>query len=54
MNFKSYLNRKSTPSRITRKHARQRVFVANAKMAKVARKKRRLERKSLREEQGDE
>lgn len=47
MQYKAYGNRKSTPSRMARKHARREVFVANKKMAKAARKAARLKRKSL-------
>jgi hypothetical protein len=54
MRYQSYGNRKSTPSRKTRKGMRNTVFVANKKMAKAQRKAARLERKSLREEQAGE
>lgn len=47
MFYKSYGNKQSTPSRLARKHMRKEVFLANAKMAKKARKARRLERKAL-------
>jgi hypothetical protein len=53
MQYKSYGNQKSTPSRMARKHMRREVFIFNKKMAKVARKARRLERKSLVQEQGE-
>jgi len=46
MKFKSYPDRKSTPSRMARKRMRRDVFIVNKKMARVARKARRLERKS--------
>jgi hypothetical protein len=52
MNYKSYGTRKSTPSRMTRKHMRRDVFVSNKKMARVQRKSLRLKRKSL--EQSEE
>lgn len=52
MNYKSYGNKISTPSRKTRKGIRNSAFVANKKMAKAQRKAKRLKRKSL--EQGEE
>lgn len=51
MNFKAYGTRKTVPQRMSRKRARRDVFMANARMAKVARKARRLERKSLAEQE---
>ncbi len=46
MNYKSYAKSVDTPSRKTRKGLRKSVFIANKKMAKMARKAARLERKS--------
>ncbi len=46
MNYKSYAKSVDTPSRKTRKGLRNSVFIANKKMAKMARKAARLERKS--------
>ncbi len=46
MTYKSYGTRKSTPSRMARKHARREVFVANKKMAKARRKVERLARRA--------
>jgi len=54
MKFKSYPNRKLTPSRMARKRMRRDVFTSNKRMARVARKTRRLERKSLEAEQIEE
>jgi hypothetical protein len=51
MHYKSYPNKKSTPSRMTRKHTRHDVFVANKKMAKARRKAARLAR---RQKEGEE
>ena len=45
MNYKSYGTRKSTSSRMARKHMRRDVFVSNKKMAKARRKAARLERR---------
>jgi hypothetical protein len=50
MNYKSYGKKLTTPSRMARKHMRREVFVSNKKLAKTARKKRRLERIRLAEE----
>jgi hypothetical protein len=47
MNFKSYGTRKTMAQRMSRKRLRRDVFLANKKMAKTARKARRLERKAL-------
>jgi len=47
MTYKSYGTRKSTPSRMVRKHLRRDVFVFNRKASKVRRKAKRLERRSL-------
>jgi hypothetical protein len=51
MNYKSYGNQKSTPSRMSRKRMRRDVFMGNKKMAKALRKAARLERKSERVEE---
>ena len=47
MKNQSYGKETTTPNRKTRKGMRNSVFIANKKMAKVARKAARLERKSL-------
>ena len=52
MNYKAYGTRKTVPQRMTRKRARRDVFLANSRMAKAARKARRLKQKS--QEQSDE
>ena len=49
MQYKAYPTVKSTPQRMARKRMRRDVFVANKKMAKIARKAARLERKSVQE-----
>jgi hypothetical protein len=54
MKYKAYPNKKSTPSRMTRKRLRRDVFLSNKRLAKAARKARRLERKSLEIEQIEE
>jgi hypothetical protein len=55
MNFKSYGTRKTVKQRMARKRMRRDVFLANAKLAKAARKARRLEHKRLlSEELGEE
>lgn len=46
MNYKNYPTVKSAPQRMTRKRMRREVFESNRKMAKLARKAKRLERKS--------
>jgi hypothetical protein len=48
MNFKSYGTRKSTPSRMARKHVRREVFIFNKKLSKTRRKLARLARKETR------
>ena len=53
MNFKAYGTRTTVKQRMTRKRLRRDVFLANARMVKVARKAKRLERKSLVQEQGE-
>jgi len=54
MQFKSYGTRLTVKQRMTRKRMRRDVFLANARMAKAARKARRLERKSLEQEQSED
>jgi hypothetical protein len=44
MNYKSYLDKKESPSRMTRKRARRDVFVFNFKAKRLLRKKLRVER----------
>jgi hypothetical protein len=51
MNYKPYPTSATAPQRMTRKRARRDVFVANKKVAKLARKERRLFRREL--EQGE-
>lgn len=52
MQFKSYATKAKVPQRMSRKRARQDVFIFNKKMAKLRRKAERLKRKSL--EQSEE
>jgi hypothetical protein len=47
MTYKSYLNKKSASSRMTRKRARRDVFVYNKKAKKLLLKQRRLNRAQL-------
>jgi len=47
MNYKSYSNKKSTPSRMARKRARRDVFNFNRKAKKLLRKQARSERAQL-------
>lgn len=47
MQYKSYPTAKQTPSRMARKHERLTVFVFNKKMARKARKDRRLARRTV-------
>lgn len=47
MNYKSYGNQKSTASRMARKRMRRDVFEHNRKAARLVRKAKRAERKSL-------
>ena len=44
MNYKEYLGKEKTPSRMARKRARREIFVWNSKAKKLLRKKRRLEK----------
>lgn len=52
--FKSYPTKKTTPSRMARKHSRREVFVHNKKAAKLRRKALRLARLEAAQNQGEE
>jgi hypothetical protein len=47
MNYKAYPKKKDTLQRMSRKHARGGIFVANGKMARLRRKARRLAKQEL-------